>query len=313
MHKSQTSYDNPEDFLRLLDQLSSWDVPEKAVDRLYDAARMSLNEVKALTEYEDGKVARLLTIVAFLSAVIGAVFTRFASDYIWPGFPVRGSALIQLLPALTYIVFFIYVVLVTWSTCRVIGAVRPRFNVPATWSGSAKSGLPGSMLFYETILDVSAPQWGKAFETLTGDDAKKLREYYAKNYIAEAYLIAEKVAKKLKVLEPGINGLRIAMVVLIAFFVLYASTILAFGPTYAASRRLNSSSTEPFLTGTVKSSPSATLPVSQLVPQSEFHVDFDLSSDGCATRDRWRLLPPLVEHVSNLGHGVMSEHDLMPA
>jgi hypothetical protein len=227
----------PEDFKALLDILGSWSVPKEAVDGLYDAARASLYEVKALTEYEDGKVSRLLTIVAFLSALVGAVFTRFANDYAWPGFILACSALTQLLPALTYILFFAYVLLVTWSVYKVLGAVRPRFNVPASWRGSPKTGLPGSMIFYEKILDVSAPDWGKAFQTLTGDDSKTLKEYYAKNCIGEAYLVAGKVAEKLKILQPGINALRLAMIILLLFFALYGVTLVTVTPINSANPR----------------------------------------------------------------------------
>lgn len=66
-------------FSNLLGRLGAWQIPTDAVDRVHDLARASLNEVKALTEYEDGKVSRLLTVITFLSAVVAAVFTRFAS------------------------------------------------------------------------------------------------------------------------------------------------------------------------------------------------------------------------------------------
>src|SRR5438270_13971663 len=73
-------------FGELLVKLNGWSIPAEALDRVHDGAKASLAEVKALTEYEDGKASRLLTIVAFLSALVGAVFTRFAMDYPWPGF-----------------------------------------------------------------------------------------------------------------------------------------------------------------------------------------------------------------------------------
>ena len=82
------------------------------------------------------------------------------------------------------------------------------------------------MLFYAGILDVPAPRWGEVFEQLTGTDALALKKYYAKCYIAEAYLIAEKVADKLKVLNPGVNALQWAMGVLLAFFILFGATIV---------------------------------------------------------------------------------------
>src|SRR4051812_35717544 len=85
-HSIRTKEQREADIKSMIDRLYAWKIPDDAVDGVHDAARASLNEVKALTEYEDGKVSRLLTIVAFLSAVVAAVFTRFVSDYRWPGF-----------------------------------------------------------------------------------------------------------------------------------------------------------------------------------------------------------------------------------
>jgi len=217
-------------FKALLGRLEVWEIPDDAIDRVHDAARASLAEVKALTEYEDGKVSRLLTVVAFLSAVVGAVFTRFASVYSWPKVAGAHIGPDWLLPAATYTAFFVYVLLVTLSVLTVLSAIRPTFNVPATWDGAGRTGLPSSMLFYRGILDVPAPRWGEAFEQLTGKDGKELKRYYAKCYIAEAYLVAEKVADKLEVVSPGIDALRWAMGVLLVFFVLFGATIITVEP-----------------------------------------------------------------------------------
>ena len=219
-------------FKALVDQLHAWNIPDDddAIDRVHEAARASLAEVKALTEYEDGKVSRLLTVVAFLSAVVGAVFTRFASDYAWPKMADAHFGADWLLPVATYTAFFVYAIVVTASVLTLLGAIKPTFNIPATWKGAGHSGLPKSMLFYEGILDVPAPQWGKAFEQLTGQDGKNLKKYYAKCYIAEAYLIAGKVADKLRVASPGVGALRWAMAVLLVFFILFAATIVAVEP-----------------------------------------------------------------------------------
>jgi hypothetical protein len=222
-------------FSNLIKRLDTWQIPDDALDRVHDAAKTSLTEVKALTEYEDGKVSRLLTVVAFLSAVVGAVFTRFASDYDWPGFRCAALTITWILPTATYAAFFVYIVLVTWSVFRVLGAIKPTFNVPGTWKDAGSSARPSSMLFYQGILDVRAPQWGEAFETMAKPDGKELKSYYAKGYIAEAYLVAEKVADKLSLLAPGIAALRVAMAILLGFFVLFAVTIVAVEPTRTAS------------------------------------------------------------------------------
>ncbi|WP_156941339.1 hypothetical protein [Mesorhizobium sp. LNJC405B00] len=219
----------------LIKRMNDWNIPEKAVDRVHEAARASLNEVKALTEYEDGKVSRLLTVIAFLSAVVGAVFTRFATDYAWPGLDNINPSAGWLLPTSTYFTFFIYAVVVTWSVFTALNAIRPTFNVPATWNGHDATGLPPSMIFYNGMLDVSAPKWGEAFETLAGEEGTDLKRYYAKCYVIEAYLVAEKVAQKLAAINPCVNALRAAMVILMVFFVLFAATIAFVDPTHSGA------------------------------------------------------------------------------
>jgi hypothetical protein len=221
---SQSKQERSAEFGKLLEELGKWQIPSGAIDTVHDVARASLNEVKALTEYEDGKVSRLLTIVAFLSAVIGAVFTRFASSYAWPRFVACEWNVGWWLPFATYGIFFLYVIVVTGAVLALLGAIKPTFNLPASWKGSGKVGLPPSMLFYKGILDVSAPRWAEAFVQHTGTDGKALKSHYAKCYIGETYLVAEKVADKLRVASPGIAALQWAMAILILFFILYATT-----------------------------------------------------------------------------------------
>ena len=83
-----------------------------------------VHEVKALTEYEDGRVSRLMTVVAFLSALVGAVFTRCATLYSWPTarFAISGR---WLLPLARYLTFIIYVTLVSVAVLLLILAIRP--------------------------------------------------------------------------------------------------------------------------------------------------------------------------------------------
>lgn len=228
-HSRRTEKEKGDDTKLLIDQLGKWQIPITKLDRVHDAARKSLDEVKALTEYEDGKASRLLTVITFLSAVVAAVFTRFASDYSWPQFAPLSSQ--WLLPTATYILFLIYVILVTWAVWSILGAIRPTFNMPKTWTDGGRTGRPTSMVFYKGILDDSAVTWGRTFMDATDPDGIELKAYYAKNYIHEAYLVAEKVAEKLAALEPGIKALRGALVTLILFFVLFGATILIVSPT----------------------------------------------------------------------------------
>ncbi|MDA9393085.1 hypothetical protein WN73_21445 [Bradyrhizobium sp. CCBAU 45394] len=191
--------------------------------------------MKALTEYEDGKASRLLTIAAFLSAAVAAVFTRFATDYPWPGFGAVDTDRLSVLTIATYAAFFAYVLLVTVSVLIILSAVKPRFNIPKTWTAGSKVDRPPSMLFYKGILDVTAPTWGEAFIGLGTNKGEELRAYYAKCYIAESYLVAEKVADKLRLLSPGVATLQAAMWVLVVFFTLSGANVILVKTSNAAA------------------------------------------------------------------------------
>jgi hypothetical protein len=218
------------EFGNLVNQLNQWQIPDRAIDTVHDLARISLNEVKALTEYEDGKVSRLLTVVAFLSAVGAAVFTRLATEYAIPSLASYCLTWDWWLPWMSYLFFFLYVSVVSLAVLIMLGAIKPTFNVPATWKGPAKTGLPTSMIFYKNMLDVTAPKWGEAFAELSGDDGKPLKSYYAKCYIGEAYLVAQKAADKLRVVSPGVMALQWAMAILLIFFWLFACTVQFVAP-----------------------------------------------------------------------------------
>lgn len=213
-------------FAELLAKLDGWSISPEALDRVHDGAKASLAEVKALTEYEDGKASRLLTIVAFLSAVVAAVFTRFATDYPWPGFGALDTDRLAVLTMVSYAAFFAYVLMVTVSVLIILRAVKPQFRIPKTWNAGSKPDRPTSMLFYKGILDVTAPTWGEAFIGLGTKKGDDLKAYYAKCYIAESYLVAEKVAIKLRLLEPGIKLLQAAMAVLLVFFLLSGANVV---------------------------------------------------------------------------------------
>ncbi|MGY4473707.1 hypothetical protein [Bradyrhizobium sp. USDA 3364] len=222
-------------FGELQAKLDGWSIPDDALDRVHDGAKASLAEVKALTEYEDGKASRLLTIIAFLSALVGAVFTRFATDYPWPGFAGFDIDRLSALTMATYLTFFVYVILVTTSVIIILGAVKPSFNIPDSWNGSTPDR-PRSTLFYKGILDVTAPTWGEMFKGLgSPNEGKDLKALYAKCYIAESYLVAEKVAVKLRLLKPGVGALQAAMWVLLGFFLLAGANVIMVKSSSAAA------------------------------------------------------------------------------
>ncbi|MCC8968911.1 hypothetical protein [Bradyrhizobium brasilense] len=213
-------------FGELTAKLHAWSIPPEALDRVHDGAKASLAEVKALTEYEDGKASRLLTIIAFLSALVGAVFTRFATDYPWPGFGPFNEDQLSYLTIAAYLGFFAYVILVTASVLIFLSAVKPRFNIPESWKGS-NVNRPASTLFYEGILKVTAPAWGQTFIDIgSKNEGKDLKALYAKCYIAESHLVADKVAVKLRLLKPAVGMLQAAMWVLLAFFFLAGANVM---------------------------------------------------------------------------------------
>jgi hypothetical protein len=221
-----------EDTKALVALLGKWKIPKDRVQSVHDMARASLDEVKGLTEYEDAKVGRLLTIVAFLTALAGAVFARFATTYALPRWVTITSDCTYFWPALTYALFGAYAVVVAVSAFVIFGAIKPTFNEPGQWKGRT-DGPPKSMNFYARILDANPQVWGQTFVELTGDTNNgpdNLKAQYAKDYIFETYLVAEKVAHKLKKVAPAVRWLQFSMLVLAAFIISYAVTLIALVP-----------------------------------------------------------------------------------
>ena len=207
------------------ESLEAWTIPPDALDTVHTEGKDSMATIQALTEYEDGKVARLLTIVAFLSAIAGVVFSRFATDYAWVSPTTKPW-----LPTATYIAFLSYVVSVSCAVLLLLSAIRPTFNAPKLWLGR-ESQRPRSLFFYIGVLAVTAPNWAQTFKDLAGEKGTELKAFAAKNYVLEAYLIAEKVAHKLWWVRRGVGLLQFAMAVLVVFFTLYAGTVMTVAPT----------------------------------------------------------------------------------
>ena len=90
------------------------------------------------------------------------------------------------------------------------------------------------MLFFLGIISVSAYRWAEEFEKLTGDSGMDLKKYYTKCYVADSYLVAEKVARKLARVDIGVSKLHWAMAILLLFFVLFSATVIVKDPTRPA-------------------------------------------------------------------------------
>ena len=204
---------------------------------LIDRVKDSLEEVKKQTEYQDGKAGRLLTIVAFLTAAVGTVFSKFIDLYPLHNGTASVSETSWWIVA-TYAMFGLYLLLVGAGAMVTFHAMSSRFVWPGG-SNLADKDKVRSVLFYQEIIRTKPEAWGKAF---AGDKTELLATYY-KNYVAEAYLIATKVADKLRYLDPGQRLLLLGIRVLLALFVLIIVTFAVLPPTKTDAKAATAAST----------------------------------------------------------------------
>ena len=194
------------------------------IDELLPLAKWSLESVTHLTEYEDEKANRILTAVAFLSALVSVAFAAIVQRYPFSvagelkGISIHPHSVVLLS---VYCLFAIYFVLLTLGAAFTLYAVRPQFRIPSTWERTKTE--PGSFLFFKEILNVSGKNWGRSF---TATDSKKLKAEYAKNSVLETYLIAQKIPKKLRPLKKGIWLFFASTTVLIVLLPLCAVTVV---------------------------------------------------------------------------------------
>ncbi|WP_213762444.1 hypothetical protein [Caballeronia sp. dw_19] len=233
-----------EDQLKLLDSMDSLD--EKYLDRAKD----SLKEVKDLTEYQDQKSARLLTIVAFLTAAAGALFAKFVDAY--PLRPVFRSSLGYGIPvSVVYLSFGMFIMFVAFGALVSFHATQTRFVWPEMKPEKPgdKSLKPGTVndkprkltdvdeavfpdalshLFFKSILRTDPVGWARSFvkNTTAGSSGSSLTLKYYKNYITESYLVAAKCGDKLRYLQPAQKllqcGIRLLILWLLSLFVVVA-------------------------------------------------------------------------------------------
>jgi hypothetical protein len=177
-----------------------------------DQAKESLNEVKQLTEYQDQKTARLLTIMAFLTAAAGAMFSKILDIYPLH-LPVQGWSAEVLVP-LMYALFGIYILFVSVGALICFHAMQTRFFLP-TDHDTVTGEDPKSFLFFKYIMTTEPAKWGAKFSSPT---VALLAEYY-KNYVLESYLIAVKIGDKIRYLEPAQRLLQWAIRVLVLWII----------------------------------------------------------------------------------------------
>jgi hypothetical protein len=112
----------------------------------------SLSEVKALTEYEDQKAQRILTAMAFIAALAGALFAVVSRIL-----PIGLSTNLAEVAAVkftghiwsVYALFILFALLVVIGALFLLWAVRPRFKVPLGWMNNPGAAHPRSFLFFD--------------------------------------------------------------------------------------------------------------------------------------------------------------------
>ena len=215
------------DTASLVELLREWKIPTGREEAVHDMALASLDQVKSSNEYDDARA--LLTIVAFLTALAGAVFNRFSATYDLPRWDEIMRHWNHIWPALTYAMFGAYAVIVAGSAFAIFGAMRPTFFGPDV----SRAGRPPVMGFHERLLDTHPRMWGQSFVDLTGDrdlGRDNLKAHYAKHYILETYLVAERVALKLKRAAPAVRWLQFSLLFLAGFIVTYGVTLVLVAP-----------------------------------------------------------------------------------
>lgn len=207
--------------LKRLDALGEID------ERYLDRAKESLKEVKDLTEYQDQKAARLLTIVAFLTAAAGALFAKMLDAYpihqVFLESTGKGAFL-----AVAYGLFGLFLILVACGALVIFHATQSRFVWPKEKSDEAKYQKANSFLFYQSIFRTDPVGWSSSFvdHTSAKDSPDRLTPIYYKNYISEAYLIAAKLGDKLRYLQPGQQLLQYAIRILLIWLLLLFAVAL---------------------------------------------------------------------------------------
>jgi hypothetical protein len=202
----------------VLEVLSKWQ--PTTPNEYLPGAQWSLATVTHLTEYEDEKANRILTAMAFLSALVGVVFAAvvqkcpmsFVSQLGARGYRFSALALFAV-----YVLFPVYFLILAVGATLTIFAVRPRFRIPKTWSGT-----PGSLLFFAKIVSASGKEWASAFAQRSGVEVD---QQYLKDAIFETYLIAQKIRIKLRKLRWGIWFFIISTVLLVVLLPLCAVVI----------------------------------------------------------------------------------------
>jgi hypothetical protein len=204
----------------------------QSVDRILGLTRESLDEVKELTEYQDAKATRLLTLLTFISALAAVVFGKFID-----AFPFKEAVAHidisnwpNILVLLGYLGFALFAAFAVSGTLVTFHAIRTRFKYKVKVGGSG----PKSFLFYEGMLAASPKAWAESFADMDDVAQPRIRDLhwmYLKNYITESYLVAAKAADKLRFLAAAQTMQAWSIKALMLFFLTAALADVVMEPT----------------------------------------------------------------------------------
>ncbi len=235
-HENGCTTEAPDIVKRIYGKLNNINCSGSQSEEYLKLGRESLDEVKSLTEYQDGKTSRLLTIIAFLTAAAGVVFSKILDVY-----PLRQVFRLEplyqgILVGFVYLFFALFLIFVALGSLVSFHAMRTRFfwknDKSKDESQDATYDHVKSFLFFQNIVRTKPEAWAEAFV----DPANQMQpnpdlpgQYY-KNYIAESYLVAAKLGDKLRYLEPAQDLLLWSIKVLIFWILLLAFAVI-FVPT----------------------------------------------------------------------------------
>lgn len=188
--------------------------PEDA-KQLYPKLKESLDAVEGLTQYEDGKAGRILTVVALLTALIGAFYGNVVRqcEMLADAHP-KAWGWFQIL-------FIAYCFTTFLSTAAVLVAIFPWFKIPFRWKSKTQNEVR-TRFFAVEIAKTSEYAWASYFLS----PPKQIEKDYCIDCIHEVHLISTKIARKFVILKIAGIGLILAGIVFLIWFSISAYLLL---------------------------------------------------------------------------------------
>jgi phosphoglycolate phosphatase-like HAD superfamily hydrolase len=190
----------PSEFALAAAKLDSWTpTDESEYPKILQIVQRSLDTTTKLTEYEDGKAARVLTAMAFVSGLSVAIH-NLTVNQIGPDSPELTKVI--------HTVYLLYYTAVIIGSMFLLYAIFPRFNIP-----KRDQSYPFSLTFSPEIVRVKLNDWVEQFSSRS---APQLQLRAIRNEILEARLVAEKCAWKVARLKVGMGFYLAGMCVFVA-------------------------------------------------------------------------------------------------